>query len=516
MKRTKGICNFRSVLFLLMFIIISPICRGQVINENSKLLANDGAAGDQFGISVAVANGIVAVGSKWDDDLGENSGSAYLYDAITGIEIAKLVPSDGEAFDYFGHSIAINNGIIAIGAIGDGDNGNKSGSAYLFDASTGAEIAKLLPSDGASGEEFGWSIAIRDGVVAVGAIKGGDQGSRSGSVYLFDALTGVQIFKLLPSDGISSDEFGNSISISGGMVAVGAPDHDDDGSRSGSVYLFDVSTGVEISELLPNDGGSGDRFGWSVAIDNGIVAVGSIFGGLPFSGSAYLFEVSTGDQIAKLLPRNTGRDDLFGESIAINDGIVAVGASIDYFNGPSSGLAYLFDVSTGSPMSVLVPSDGAKNDDFGSSIAIDNGVVVAGVGNDDDNGTDSGSVYVFDANLPASCLDLTVENLIAGQQAVFTIRGGTVGRRAVTVWGNVAGQSIVNEVLGYCATFWINGVNRSTVLGGYHQVFDVNGEITFSQKIPVHYTGITVYFQSAERGTCPEECVSNLRQMVIQ
>jgi len=426
------------------------------------------------------------------------------------------LPSDGESFDFFGNSIAINNGIVAIGAIGDGDNGKNSGSAYLFNASTGAEIAKLLPSDGASNEEFGWSIAISDGVVAVGAIKGGDQGSRSGSAYLFDALTGVQISKLLPSDGISSDEFGHSISIGGGIVAIGAPDHNDDGSGSGSVYLFDAMSGAQISELLPNDGGSGDRFGWSVAIDNGTVAVGSIFGGIPFSGSAYLFEASTGDQIAQLLPRNVGRDDLFGESIAINSGTVVVGASIDYINGPSSGLAYVFDASTGSPMAVLVPSDGAKNDEFGRSIAIDKGVVAVGVGNDDDNGTDSGSVYVFDANIPVSCLDLTVENLIAGQRAVFTIRGGTVGRRAVTVWGSVAGQTIVNEVLGYCATFWINGVNRSKVLGGHNQVFDVNGAITFSQDIPVHYAGFTVYFQSAERGTCPDECISNLRQMVIQ
>jgi len=91
MKRTQGMSNFRSILFSMMFIIIvTPVCRGQVINENSKLLANDGTTGDEFGYSVAIDNGVVAVGAKWDGDNGDFSGSAYLFDAMSGVEIAKL------------------------------------------------------------------------------------------------------------------------------------------------------------------------------------------------------------------------------------------------------------------------------------------------------------------------------------------------------------------------------------------------------------------------------------------
>ena len=110
---------------------------------------------DQFGGSIAIDNGVVAVGAHWDDDNGNASGSAYLFDATTGQQLHKLLPSDGAAGDCFGFSIAIANGVVAVGALDDDDNGTASGSAYLFDATTGQQLYKLLPSDGAAGDMFG-------------------------------------------------------------------------------------------------------------------------------------------------------------------------------------------------------------------------------------------------------------------------------------------------------------------------------------------------------------------------
>ena len=107
-----------------------------------KLLPDDGAANNAFGISVAISPdsiGTAIVGAAGDDDNGEQSGSAYLFDTTTGRQIAKLLPNDGETFDYFGHLVAISpDGIgttAIVGATGDDDNGCDSGSAYLFDAS---------------------------------------------------------------------------------------------------------------------------------------------------------------------------------------------------------------------------------------------------------------------------------------------------------------------------------------------------------------------------------------------
>ncbi len=105
-------------------------------DQLAKLLADDGASGDQFGWSVAISpDGIGAiVGAYLDDDNGTNSGSAYLFDTTTGRQIAKLLPNDGAAEDFFGTSVAISGATAIVGAYGDDDNGNFSGSAYLFDA----------------------------------------------------------------------------------------------------------------------------------------------------------------------------------------------------------------------------------------------------------------------------------------------------------------------------------------------------------------------------------------------
>ena len=402
---------------------------GQVINEDVKLLPSDGSGNNRFGNSISISDGVVAVGAQSDNDNGSNSGSAYLFDAITGVQIVKLLPSDGAGGDLFGWSIAIADGVVAVGAQADDDNGSSSGSAYLFDAATGVEIAKLLPSDGAAWDQFGWSIAIADGVVAVGAQSDGDNGSNSGSVYLFDAVTGVQIDKLLPNDGDGGDLFGYSVAIDDGVVAVGAYQNDDNGGSSGSAYLFNATTGVQIAKLLPSDGESGDNFGFSIAVADGLVAVGMRLDDEngPNSGSAYVFDASAGVQIAKLIPDDGAPHDHFGYSIDIANGVVAVGARFDddIDNGGDSGSAYVFDATTGVQITKLLASDGSAANEFGYSIGIDNGVVAVGAHQDNDNGSNSGSAYVFTmpgADCPA---DLTGDgNLNFGDVSAFLVAYG--------------------------------------------------------------------------------------------
>ncbi len=243
-----------------------------------KLLAADGAAGDDFGTSVGIRGTTAIVGAWADDDNGSNSGSAYLFDTTTGKQIAKLLPDDGAAADFFGHAVAIcgppGKEIAIVGSQGDDDNGSFSGSAYLFDTATGRQIAKLLANDGAGGDGFGWTVAISpDGIGAiVGAPWHDDNGTDSGSAYLFDIsdpANPTQLFKLLPNDGAAFHQFGTSVAISPdsiGTAIVGAHRDDDNGSLSGSAYLFDTTTGRQIFKLLPNDGAAGDHFGGSVAI----------------------------------------------------------------------------------------------------------------------------------------------------------------------------------------------------------------------------------------------------------
>ena len=376
-----------------------------------KLLANDGAAGDLFGVSVAISGDITITGAFGDDSNGDFSGSAYLFDTTTGQQLFKLLPDDGAELDLFGVSVGISGKIAIVGAYADDDNGNTSGSAYLFDATTGVQIAKLLPDDGGAGDEFGIFVAIggprgRE-VAIVGASEDDDNGIKSGSAYLFDAISGLQIAKLLPNDGEASDFFGISVAISGATAIVGAWGDDDNASAAGAAYLFDTNTGLQIGKLLADDGDVSDFFGRSVAISGATAIVGAWADddNGSQSGSAYLFDISdpkTPVQIAKLLPDDGATFDEFGLSVAINGTTAIVGAFGDGDNGAESGSAYFFDVSTGAQLAKLLPSDGSAFDHFGGAVAISPdslGTAIVGAARDDDNGSDSGSAYLFDASV---------------------------------------------------------------------------------------------------------------------
>ena len=133
-------------------------------------MPDDGEAGDSFGFSVAISGNVVIAGSRRDDDNGFNSGSVYLFDITTGNQIDKLLANDGVLGDGFGTSVGISGNTVIVGALGDDDNGDQSGAAYLFEVTTGDQIAKLLPNDGASGDIFGDSVGISGTVAIVGGV----------------------------------------------------------------------------------------------------------------------------------------------------------------------------------------------------------------------------------------------------------------------------------------------------------------------------------------------------------
>ena len=161
----------------------------QTQNEIQKLLASDGAAGNQFGNPVAVDGDTAVIGVSADDDNGGDSGSAYVFTRDAGVwtEQQKLAASDGAAGDLFGVSVAVDGDTAVIGAFFDDDNGINSGSAYVFTRSGTAwtQQAKLTASDGAAGDRFGDSIGISENTMVVGTPFDDDIGNDSGSAYIF-------------------------------------------------------------------------------------------------------------------------------------------------------------------------------------------------------------------------------------------------------------------------------------------------------------------------------------------
>lgn len=335
--------------------------------QTAKLTAPDGASDDNFGRSVSVSGNVVIVGAYQDDDKGSNSGSVYVYekDDSTGHwnQMAKLTASDGAAGDNQAVSVSVSGNVAIVGAYQDEDAGEGSGSAYVFekDDSTGHwnQTAKLTASDGAPFDSFGFRVSVSGNTAIVGADLENDSGINinSGSAYLFekDDSTGHwnQTAKLLASDGSEDKRFGYSVLISGNTVIVGAYQDNDNGLYSGSAYVFEknVLTGLwnEVAKLKASDGARYDSFGVSVSVSGNVAIVGAENdddNGL-YSGSAYVFERddSTGhwNETSKLTASDGSNGDSFGFSVAVSSNTVIVGAYGDDDEGDGSGSVYTFE-----------------------------------------------------------------------------------------------------------------------------------------------------------------------------
>jgi endonuclease/exonuclease/phosphatase family metal-dependent hydrolase len=376
--------------------------------ELGKLLASDGASNNYFGFSVAVSGDVAVVGAYGDDDQGTNSGAAYVFrfDGSTWRQEAKLTASDGASLDYFGFSVAVSGDVVVVGAYRDDDQGTDSGSAYVYryDGSTWIEEAKLVASDGAYRDYFGCSVAVSGDVAVVGAYWGNDnQGTSSGSAYVFrfDGSAWCQETKLTVTGGATYDYFGYSVAVSGDVAVVGAYGEDGQGTDSGAAYVFHFAGSVWTQEakLTASDRASYDCFGASVACSGDVAVVGAYRDDdqATHSGSAYVFRFdgSTWIQEVKLTASDGASYDYFGHSVAISGDVAVVGASRDDDNGTDSGSAYVyeFDGATWVEAAKLAASDGAVNDYFGYSVAVSGGTAVIGVYR---YGPAMGAAYAFD------------------------------------------------------------------------------------------------------------------------
>jgi hypothetical protein len=318
---------------------------GAVWVQEAKLNASDGKESDQFGCSVSIDMNHAIVGAY-----GKNNwaGGAYVFkrDGTTWEEKAKLTPSDGSGGDYFGYSVSIDGSRVIVGAYGDGSG---SGSAYIFTRGCCGweEAGKLEPSKGVPGDYFGYSVSIYDIRVIIGAPGDDNMGNNSGSAYIFNRTSPIweEEQKLNASDGETGDEFGISVCINENSAIVGAYGDND---YTGSAYLFNRNdtTWIEEQKLNASDGETGDEFGVSVSMESKYIIVGTPgdddMGSN--SGSAYIFNQTetTWSQDAKLEPSEGVPGDYFGYSVSINGDYAIVGVPGDDELGTNSGSAYVF------------------------------------------------------------------------------------------------------------------------------------------------------------------------------
>ena len=339
---------------------------GQNWIEQTILTASDVVEGTNLGRSVAIDGDVIVAGSiKVDTEIALEAGAAYVFrfDGETWQEEAKLFAADGASYDRFGISVSVSGNTVVVGSYGDDDNGNWSGSAYIFrfDGETWSQETKLMSPDGASYDYFGFATSISQDVVVVSAFGddgkfGGIWDEEFGSAYVFrfDGVHWVQETKLFQTDELGFAWFGYALSVSGDLLVVGAPFVSTDLLPGGAAYAyrFDGTNWLEIATLDPFDVDEFDNFGTSVSVRDDIVIVGSDFGNpgcmygeLLGAGTAYMFKFDESGCLGQTKlgasdPAHLGR---FGSSVAVDDGMAIVARLKDESVAPNTGSVYVFD-----------------------------------------------------------------------------------------------------------------------------------------------------------------------------
>lgn len=414
--------------------------------QQARLVAMDANANERAGWSVAMNGDTAVVGAHQKDAAGGTlAGGVYIFvrNGTTWTQQAELQASDGLERDALGYSVSISGDTLVAGAyLDDTAGGFDAGSAYVFvrNGTTWTQQAKLLASDGAFIDKFGYSVSVSGDTIVVGAASGVKvaNGPDEGSAYVFvrSGTNWTQQAQLFPPDPAASGMFGNSVSLSGDTIVVGAATANTlAGTKTGTAHVF-VRTGTswtEQAQLLASGAATGNHFGESVSVDGDTILVGawgtSTIAGTD-AGSAYVFVRSgtSWTEQARLLALDGTTDDFFGDSVVVDGDIAVVGVPYDDTpGGTDTGSAYLFARSgtIWTQQAHLHAADGAAGDRFGNSVAVSGDTVLVGAPFDDTaGGSDAGSAYVFVLDSAAAITVAPASGLFtteAGGTATFTI-----------------------------------------------------------------------------------------------
>jgi hypothetical protein len=412
---------------------------GEILaSEAAKLKADDTAFEDGFGYDISVQDNTVIVGAPYDDDYGNRSGAAYIFERDLSEswhwdQIAKLTPSDAIANDLFGSAVDIDEDVAAVGAFAK----VPGGAVYIFDRDQGGpdrwgQVAKVTGLDTSYGDSFGVDVALSGDLMVVGAYASGDY---VGSIYIFqrnpvDPTQWDQVAKLISSDATPYDYIGISVDISGETVVTGAPGND---GLTGAAYIFqpdpsdDPPTWKQVARLVASDASGESEFGISVSLSGDTLVVGASTSQNNI-GSAYVFERNLGGddrwgERTKLTVWGNIEPKYFGSSVSIDGDTILIGAPGE---DQGAGAAYLFKRDQGGPnhwgrQNRLTTNNPSSGIELGCSVSVIGETAFAGAYLD----APGGSVYIFNLeNTPPDQLWFNLEPNPVDEGTTVSIDGG--------------------------------------------------------------------------------------------
>lgn len=346
----------------------------QILSEHDEF----GGSNDVFGSSISMSDDTAIIGAPGDGVLSE-SGAAYVFikdsDLGTWSKLEKLTPRLRGQTNHFGEKSAIQGDVAAISAPGYDFLGSPTsmGGVYIFerDSVTGLwdDVDLIVADDADDFDRFGSDVSMSGDRLLIGA-----SGDDSAYIYERDSSGNWNFLeKITGSEVEPGDNFGSSVSISGNIAVVGSQFSEvNENEFQGAAYIFerDDDTGLwsEIQKLSASDGGTGNRFGYSVITDENKIVIGENKDGVdsipPGSGAAYVFsrdsETGVWDEIQKLSASNSTDGDRFSISVSISGSRILVGANEI---GNSQGAAYIFE--PGGTLTIMKDSDPDGGTGFG-------------------------------------------------------------------------------------------------------------------------------------------------------
>jgi uncharacterized repeat protein (TIGR02543 family) len=257
----------------------------------------------------------------------------------------------------------------------------------------------ILDEFGLPGNGFGDVVRFDGDYIVIGSpntdLNGQDD---QGSVNVFKLSDPSFQRMITASDGQAYDYFGSSIGLDGDYLIVGAPYHDQRASDAGVVYVYKLSDLTYERKVQPLDLIEGDTFGWGISADNGLFVVGSNLSDdiARDAGSFYVFSCEDETFEEKMVPPLGQIDDWFGWGSALDGDLIAVGSVHDDDQGGNSGSVFLYESQTLSLLETLTPPENSPNANFGTSISITKDHIFVGAPGTATPLIEAGVVYVFD------------------------------------------------------------------------------------------------------------------------
>jgi hypothetical protein len=254
-------------------------------------------------------------------------------------------PETSNGSDRFASRLVDAGGGIAIGSPLEDTGALDAGAAYIFEETTGILLRTILNPFPDLQDQFGLSLAwLGDNRIAIGAPLNDETEFDTGTVYVFDMTTGNLLKTLESPQSTPSGLFGSWVDSMEGNLLIGAPGD----LGVGAAYLMDPLTGAVLKTFSNPTPEEGDRFGIRVAFfDSGRVIISDDFdnAGATHAGSVFLLDSTTGGLLKSFHNPFPSEGDRMGIYIAAEGENVLAGAITDDADGTDAGIAYLFDAS---------------------------------------------------------------------------------------------------------------------------------------------------------------------------